>query len=619
MHNMIKEDEQLNISQVFRSFKFLPRVFHLLWKTHPAFFILVLFINGLQGFIPAAMLLATQKLINTVALSQNESNFEPITIAILILVGIGLFNEILSTIEDYINTVFESMLVIRINENLMNKSTSLSLSQFEDSEVQNLLKRAQSEASYRPYQILGGITTLYSGCITLVSTVIIVFTWNAWVASVLIFTPVIFFYWFLRLAQLEFKVHYDRAHRERESWYLSFLTTKDTTFKEIKLFQLGKHLISRYQKINKYFLNQDKELARRRLRLSFVFQLINQLLMGCIIFLIALSAFTKQILIGNVVGLIQACTNTLSASQGIVRAILSFCQNNLYLQQLFTFLDLPEEQKKQSNLANIPTAFNEKINTIDICNLTFTYPNTDKRALRNINISLKKGETVAIIGKNGSGKSTLVKCLLQLYTNYSGEILVNGRKLTEIEPLDYTSKIGAVFQDFVHFELSARDNIGFGDTKFLQDDISLYNAAENAGISSLVKQLPKQLDTQLGKWFDDGYQLSGGQWQRIAIARAFVRDADIYILDEPSAALDPEAEKDVFNRFKQLVEDRIGIFISHRYSSVRYADKIIVMEDGEIKEFGNHDSLIKECGIYAELYNMQAEAFLSNNVELQTN
>lgn len=608
MSNIIQESEySLKISEVYKSFKFLPRVFRLFWKTHPLYFILILILNGIQGFIPAGILLATQHLINQISIVQSKSDFYFVSSAILILVGISILNEILQIIKDYINTIFQSMLVIDINKQIMEKSTQLSLSEFEDSEIQNMLKRAQSEANFRPFQVLSTILSLYSGGITLISTVSIVFIWNQWIAIALMLTPILFFYWFLRLGQLEFKVHYNRAHQERESWYLTFLLTKDVPFKEVKLYQLGEHLINRYQKINMQFLQQDKQIAQKRMWLSFIFRFFNQLLIGSLIFLVALSAFANTILIGSVVGLIQASTNTLSASQGIVQSVLSLCQNNLYLQQLFTFLDLEEESKVQNKESTF--SINERINQIDICNLTFTYPNTDKPALHDINLSLKRGETLAIVGKNGSGKSTLVKCLTQLYTQYSGSILVNNIPLSEVDKLSYGKRIGSIFQDFVRYELSARENIGFGDINRLMDNDTVHKAAKNAGIDSVVNNLPEQLETQLGKWFEDGYQLSGGQWQRIAIARAFMRDADLYILDEPSSFLDPESENEVFYKFKKLVEDRIGIFVSHRYSSVQFADKILVMDEGTIKEYGTHQELLNKNGVYAELYRLQSEGY----------
>ncbi|MBD8500853.1 ABC transporter ATP-binding protein [Paenibacillus arenosi] len=597
------------VINIVRSFKLLPRVFKILWETHHFYFLTILILNVVKGLIPAALLLATQNLINSVVIAHGNSVFDGVIYAFFWLIAITLLNELVGYTESYFHHLFETMLSNEVNIKIMEKSVKLSLATFEEAEVQDQLTRAQSEANSRPYQIFMTILSLISGTVTLLSTAAILLVWRWWVAILLILLPVTSFVSFLKLGQREFDVHFKRAPKMRESWYLSFLLTKDVSFKEIKLFNLGNYLLGHYKNIYSQFFVEDKKLAFRRFSLSILFQLLNLVVISSVIFLVLWSAYTGEIMIGSFVAMVQAVSNTQSSSQGVLQHLLSLCQHNLYMQQLFAFLDLKIE--KASNRES-DVALNDKINRLELKDVSFKYPNKSKYAVHEVSLELNKGETLALVGKNGSGKSTLVKLLTQLYQGYSGNILVNGYSARDMNHSQLLERIGVVFQDFVHYEMSMRHNIAFGEVHQIDNDKHILEAARKTGILPLINQLPQGLDTQMGKWFEEGHQLSGGQWQRVAIARAYIRNADLYILDEPSAFLDPEAEYEVFQMFRQLVADRMGIFISHRFSSVRYADKIAVMDEGRIVEYGSHYDLMALRGLYYELYTMQASAYLDN-------
>ncbi|TCP70596.1 ABC transporter ATP-binding protein [Baia soyae] len=614
---MKKEDaelEDISLSNILRSIQYWPRVFRILWETHKAYLLIIAVINILQGLTPVVALLTTTQLINSVAKSHQQGTFEAIGWAFAIYVVLGLFSQCLALVENYLNPLFERLLTNRINILIMEKSIQLSLSAFEDSDIQDQLQRARQETSYRPYQIFSSIFTLGTSFITLFSTVALIVAWNAWVAVLLILIPVSSFVSFLRLGKEEFILNYKRAPRQREAWYLGFLLTKDSTFKEVKLFQLGTYLKARYEELFQGFYKEDKRLIRKRSLTSVSFEIFYQMVIGAIILLILWTAYVGQLLVGNVVGMIQATNLTHGTSQGIVQGILSLCQHNLYMKNLFAYLDL--EQKSVASLPPSSAEFDVSgIESIEFRNVTFQYPGRGVPALRDISFTLRRGETIAIVGKNGSGKTTLLKCITQLYDDFQGDILINGISIRTINIEELRKKIGVVFQDFVHYEMDVRHNIGFGDIDSINQDDELLQAASQAGIQEMVEELPQKLETRLGLWFEEGHQLSGGQWQRIAIARAFMRKADLYILDEPSSYLDPEAEKDVFDKFYNLVKGKLGIFITHRYSSVSFADKIIVMDQGRIVEQGSHRELMKEDGIYAGLYHLQASSFVMNEDE----
>lgn len=486
----------------------------------------------------------------------------------------------------------------------------MTLQSFEDADVQNKLQRAQGEANYRPFEIFVQMLGIISGVVTLVSASAILIAWKWWAIFVIILIPCLSFYSFLKIGQREFNTYYQRAGKQRESWYLSFLVTRDNSFKEIKIFQLGNYLRERYLSILNGFHLEDKKLASRRSYTSLIFQVINQIACGFIIFLAVRSAFIGQIMLGYLISFIQAINLTQSTSQNIVQGILSLCQNNLYVKQLFDFLDMPEEEEVEEIEQRI-----SHIHSIEFRNVSFKYPNTNKNAISNISFMLNRNERLAIVGKNGSGKSTIVKLITQLYSNFEGDILINGQSIRDLNKESFREKMGVVFQDFVQYEMTVKDNVGFGDVNQKENDQVVWKAIEQSGITKLINTLPNKLNTMLGKWFDDGQQLSGGQWQRVAIARAFMRNADVYILDEPSSYLDPHSEKEVFNKFEQLTHQKIGVFISHRLSSAKTADNIILLEEGRIIEAGNHDSLMRLNGTYAEMFGIQASSYLSSDEE----
>lgn len=602
-----------SFKSILSSFSYWPRLFKLLWEINKFYFFLIIGCSLLQGLIPAFVIIATQEFINSIVSSQNSGAFSDVFFSFGLLAGATILNELVSVLRGYVERLYESLIGYRLNETIMSKSNDLPLESFENADVQDKLKRAQSEASYRPYQIFSQILSLISQAVTLFSVAAILIIWKWWVACLLIVFPLVSFISFLKLGQEEFDIHFRRAPKTRESWYLSFLLTKDNSFKEVKLFKLGSYLIDQYKRIFSGFFEEDKEIAKKRSFMSIRFQFLNELVSAIIIFMIAFAAFNQEIMIGNLVGMIQAVTMTQGNSQGVVQGVLSLCQNSLYMKQLFAFLDLEVvKEEDDSNAEELG-----EIQSLEFRNVSFVYPNTSNLALKDVNFSLKKGETVAVVGKNGSGKSTMVKVLTQLYSSYEGEVLINNQDVSNYSKSAIRQRIGAVFQDFVHYEMSARNNIGFGNLQKIKDDESILNAAERSGVLPLINKLNKGIDSQLGRWFEDGQQLSGGQWQRIAIARAFMREADVYILDEPSSFLDPEAEADIFSRFQDLVKDKIGLFISHRFSSVKFADKIIVFDNGEIIEMGSHEELISLNGLYKDLYDTQVNALVRDEVQLQ--
>ncbi|QUI21682.1 ABC transporter ATP-binding protein [Vallitalea pronyensis] len=606
-----KEEESsiMSVANIIKSFRYWPRIMRLLWATNAKGLVAIMVLNLFHGVSPIIVLILTKNLINAITYSWN-TGFNVVLWAFGGLVGFTLLSQLLSLAQSYLESLFKVLLMNRINRLIMEKSISLSLKDFENAGVQDALKLAQNEAGHRPYQIMQQMLALISGVVTLFSAagILIVFRW--WMAFILLIIPFTSFYSFLRIGQQEFLLQFKRIPKMRKAWYYSFLMTNDKNFKEVKLYQLGKYLLGCYNKLFRGFYCEDKHIAKKRLNVGILFQFINLMVNGLMMFVVLRAAFFQEIEIGTVVALTQTITMTQSNSQSLISGILSLCQHNLYLKQLFVFLDLKVKKVVKEKCVDVPA-----IETIEFKNVSFQYPDNPNYALRHVSFKIKPGETIAIVGRNGSGKTTLIKLLTQLYDEFEGDILINGMSIRSFDQDALRQRMTVVFQDFVQYELNMRHNIGFGHVNRLDSDDVIMEAAKRAGIDSLVEDLPQELDTQIGRLFEQGSQLSGGQWQRVAIARAFMRQADVYILDEPSSMLDPESERDVFEKFRELIHQHIGIFISHRYTSIKYADHIVMMDQGKVIELGSHQELIAKDGVYAYLYNMQLAAYSEGEKE----
>lgn len=600
---MNDESNVASMANIIKAFTYWPRVMRLMWNTKGSCLIAIIFLNIFRGISPIIILLLTQNLLNRLAYSLS-SGFQTILSAFIAFVGFSILSELIGLVQNYIEEIFRDLLVNNINVMIMEKSVSLSLKDFENPSVQDALNIAQNEASSRPYQIMQQIMAFISGIVSLISAAGLLIAFKPWMAVLLLVMPLTSFYSYLRIGQQEFLIRCKRAPKLRKVWYYAFLMTNDKNFKEIKIYEIGKYILKHYHDLFMGFYKENRSISKKRLILGIFFQILDQAANIFMMLMVIQAAFAGQILIGNVVGLLQTITLTQTNSQSLVGGVLSICQHNLYLSKFFTFMDLVTVEDTQNRDIEI-----SEIQSIEFQNVSFRYPGCPNYALRNVTFTINQGETIAIVGRNGSGKTTLVKLLTQLYDEFEGEILINGISIRSINVSSLRKQIGVVFQDFVQYELTMRHNIGFGDISKLHDDERLLCAAQNAGIEDLVTHLPEGLDTQIGKFFEKGQQLSGGQWQRVAIARAFLRDSDLYIMDEPSSMLDPESETQVFQQFQKLIEQRIGIFISHRYTAIKYADHILMMDQGFVAEQGSHNELMQKNGLYAYLFNMQLDAY----------
>lgn len=555
----------------------------------------------MTGVIPAISLLATQSLLNSIQTSTGK-DFLYVLYPLLIYICINLFGYIISQLNSYLQSIFKIDLNYKINVMILEKAKSLSLRNFEDSEIHDKIRRAQNEAIERPYNVFAMLLNFISQLLGLISSLAILIYWKPWVVLIIIIIPIISTLYMAKLGHLQYKIEYERSQSKRKVWYLSYLMTNDIAFKEIKIYKLGNYFIDEYKKTNIQLIKQDKTIIKKITLTSSIFEILDQIIGGFIIFIIVRSAYIGEILLGNTVTYIRSISNINGYLEGLLSSISAMYQNNLYIKQLFDFLEMPIIE---DILISDNTSL-EEIETIEFRNVSFKYPNRQEYVLKNINFKIKKGEKISLVGENGSGKSTLIKLLSGFYNDYEGEILINGILVKNINKESLFSKLGIIFQDFNKYELTCRENIGLGNIALMNDDIKLQEIIDKSYTNLLIKNLPNGIDTQLGMWFNDGIQLSGGEWQKIALSRAFLRDADCYILDEPSAALDPVAENEIFKIASDLTKDKIIIFISHRLYNLRnLSSKIFVLKEGELIEQGNHEELMNLNKHYKYLYDLQ--------------
>ncbi|MFZ5818123.1 MAG: ABC transporter ATP-binding protein [Bacillota bacterium] len=596
------------LQDMIQSFQWWSWIFRLLWQTNRTWLLVLLTLHALSGVSVSMQVLLTQYLLDSVTQGL-VADFRRALSVVLLYTAFTIGRQALVVIQQYLQGMFQIDLANSIHTRVLKKAKELGLAEFEDPKTYDMLQRAQRDSATRPYQVLEQTLSIIGGVITLISVGAVLVAWKWWLALLLLGIPLSSVFSFLSQNRMEYEAQFQRTPLQRLAWYLGHLLTTDSYMKEVKLFQLQDLILYRYSKLLRRFREVDRGLQIRRASISLQCYLLGQTAVGGSLLLVIWHAVLGVLSAGSVAAYFQAIYAVQSATEGLLRSLFAMYQNNLYVAQLSAFLNLRvRDSVRQPRRLSV-----ESLHEIEFRQVTFRYPGAQRNALENVSFRIRRGETIAVVGGNGSGKSTIVNLLSGLYEPTAGCVLINGRPIQQYDQEALRLRMAVVLQDFTRYELPARENVGFGDLRRLSDDAALTEAARRAGADPIVASLPEGLSTQLGRWFEGGVQLSGGQWQKIAISRAFLREADLFVLDEPSAALDPLAEGEVFDRFQQLTTDRMGIFISHRYSSLRFASRILVLDEGRLVESGNHASLMASDGVYARYYRRQASAFVDGD------
>jgi ATP-binding cassette, subfamily B, bacterial len=527
------------------------------------------------------------------------------TLAVLALAAAAALTQLLGVCSGYFEALLQVRLGNAVTERILSKALTLELRHFEDAEVYDRLQRATSGAAFRPYQMFAGLISTVSAAVTVGSVAGLLLSWSPWAAVLMVLSPVP-----LAVAQVvhhkaRWRVANGRSADERRLTYLQYLLTHDQSYKEVHLFGLGPLFHRRYATIVDAFYEVDRRLERRHAVVSAILGLCGAGTVGVAVLLAVRNAVHNG-QIGQFAGYVTSVVLIQSSMRTFLESAARLYDDSLYLSNLFEFLDLPLSPQRPAT-ATFPARLRKGIEFRDV---SFTYPGTATPVLNGLNLFLPAGRCVALVGSNGAGKTTIVKLLTRLYEPTAGAILVDDVPITEFDAEDLRSNIGVIFQDFMEYEAPAQENIAFGRVDHLADRQRARRAAEQADAAAFLDRLPNGLDTILGRWFDGGRELSGGQWQKVALARVLFRGAPVNILDEPTAAIDAAAEAGIFERLADVAARATTLLIAHRFSTVRAAaDHIVVIDQGRAVEDGTHDELIALGGIYATLFRLQAAGY----------
>ncbi|NMG21746.1 ABC transporter ATP-binding protein [Brasilonema bromeliae] len=600
------------LRQSLAVFRYSGRAISLVWTTSRSLTIIFASLTVLAGLLPAAIAYIGKLIVDAVvSISQQISyksdfvnNYRP-----LIYVGLEAIAVALLAASQRGLTVCQSLLRMllgqRVNVLILEKALTLDLTQFEDSEFYDKLTNARREASIRPLSLVNRTFGLVQSALSLVTYGVLLVKFSFWAVLMLILAAMPAFFAETKFAGEAFRLFSWRAPETRQQHYLETLLAREDFAKEVKLYQLGDMLLERYHSLFNRLYGEDRDLTLRRGWWGYLLSLLSTVAFYIAYAWIVVETVVGRISLGDMTMYLTVFRQGQSTFSSALTSIGGMYEDNLYLSNLYEFLE--EEVPKPKGKA---TKGLKPKDGIRFENVSFTYPGSLQPALKNISLHLKPGEKLAIVGENGSGKTTLIKLLTQLYTPDSGRILLDGLDLQEWDVDVLRRRIGVIFQNFVRYQFTVGENIGVGDVDYVEDKNRWMSAAEKGMALPFIEHLPEKFQTQLGKWFRDGQELSGGQWQKIALARAFMRThADILVLDEPTSAMDPQAEFDIFNHFRALTKNQMVFLISHRFSTVRMADKIVVIEAGEVVEQGTHEELLQAQNRYATLFSLQAAGY----------
>jgi len=520
---------------------------------------------------------------------------------------------LLNTTRNITQQLLQNSVSMRIQLMVMEKAAALDLQFYEDPASYDLLRRAQNDSVNRPVLMIATAFGLLQTILTLVTMIAFLFAVSWVLALIVLVSPVPAFIADTRYGWRGYNIARWGSRLLRRMTYLVNLVTTDSFAKEVKLFGLGGYFIERYRFIAKVFYDTQRSQLVRRYLTGFALGNLSTIVTSITYLYIALQAIAGRLTLGALTAYTQAAVQVQNSIQSILSGFSGMYEHNLYLNNLVELMAYEPSLPVPAQPVPVPQPLRGEIR---FDHVTFAYPGAEQNALTDLTFRVTAGETLAVVGRNGAGKTTLFKLICRLYDPTDGRILIDGIDIRDFQPDELRRQIGAMFQDYVDYQATAAENIGLGNLAEITNREAVVTASKEAGSDELIGRLPEGYDTALGKWFDAGVNLSGGEWQKVALARAFMReDAKILLLDEPTSALDAQAEYDLFERLRSLTRGRTAVYISHRFSTVRRADRIIFLEHGRLVEEGTHEELMRLGGRYARLFRMQAAAYTGENVE----
>lgn len=605
---MAKRKKPTTVKDQIDALKNLPEFFRLIWQTSPGMTIGNVVLRGVKSAIPLTMLYIGKEIIDEIIriINNGETATHYLWVMVGLELGLAVFSDLINRGITLLDSLLGDLVSNKTSVKLIQHAARLDLYQFEDPEFYDKLERARKQTAGRTI-LMSQVLSQFQDFITVLFLGAGLVAFNPWLILILILAVIPSFLGETHFNQMSYSLTRNWTPERRELDYLRYIGASDQTAKEVKIFNLDNFLADRFGTLADKYYKANRDLAIKRAGWGSLLSALGTLsYYGAYVFILIQTA-SGLITVGTLTFLAGSFNRMRSLLQAIMNRFSQIAERALYLQDLFDFLKIEPNIAQAKN----PKPFPSKVRYgFTFENVSFKYFNSDRWAIRSLSFHLDAGEKLALVGENGAGKTTLVKLLARLYEPTEGRILVDGIDIREYDLQQLRDNIGVIFQDYVKFQLKASENIAVGNIREVESLQLIEGAAHKSLASNVVEELPEKYDQVLGKRFKNGVELSGGQWQKIALARAYMREAQLLILDEPTAALDARAEHEVFLRFSELIEEKTAVLISHRFSTVRMADRILFLENGQLLELGSHEDLLALNGKYAELFHLQAQGYV---------
>jgi ATP-binding cassette subfamily B protein len=594
--------------------RYVPTLLKMVYETHRGYTVVIVLLRVLRALVPLALLWVGKLIIEAVELYYRDGqtvDWGHLATLVGIELGIAVIGEALARASSLLESLIGDLFSNAVSVRLMRHAAKLDVAQFEDAETYDHLERARRQTVGR-IGLLGQLLSTVQDVITLISLAAALVVYVPWLLVLLAVAVFPAFLGETHFAALGYSLLFQWTPERRKLDYLRFTAASDASAKEVRLFRLSPFLVNRYAQLAHEFYEVNKELSKQRALVSTILGAIGSLgYYGAYAVIIYLTVIGYRSPAGVfTIGVLTFLAGSFRQSRVLIQRILltlsQIYEQSLYLRDLFVFFEITPSVVSQPGAITVPRPIKRGFIFEGV---GFRYPGSEEWAVRNLDFALEPNQSVALVGENGAGKTTLVKLLARLYDPDEGRILLDDVDLREYEVESLHNNIGVIFQDFFRYAFTFRENIGVGQITALGDGMRIQEAARRGLADRVAQRLERGFEQQLGRRFDGGVELSGGEWQKVALARAYMREAQVLILDEPTAALDARAEYEVFLRFTELTRGKIAVLISHRFSTVRMADRILVLKDGQLLEQGTHHELLASKGLYAELFNLQAAGY----------
>jgi len=588
----------------------LDRAIRLVWTSAPGWATVNLVLVVAQGLLPLAGLYLLKRIVDSLAAAiaapAGFVAFRVVLLWVVLAAAVALLTVLARSLAELAGQAQSMVLSDKVTDVLHSQSVAVDLEYYENPQYHDTLHRAQGDALFRPISIVNRLVQIGQSAISLAGIAGLLFAFNPLLALILILVALPGAQVRLLYSRRLYRFEQEQTKQERRAWYYHWLLTNSYFAKEVRLFDLGSVFRGRFRSLRQQLRAGRLALARRRTLSGALAQSVASLAVFGSLAYIAYQTYRGTVSIGSLVMYYSGFQLAVTSVSAILNGIAGLYEDNLFLSNLYAFLELEPRVLAPAKPLECPTRIERGVAFHDV---GFAYPGSSRRVLDDINLKLAPGQVIALVGENGSGKTTLVKLLCRLYDPDSGRVTIDGIDVREFDPVKWRREISVILQDYVQYQLPAWENIWLGDAGTAPDRERIVEAAKRSGADPAISRLPRGYDTQLGRWFEDGQELSIGEWQKVALARTFLRHSHFVVLDEPTSSLDPLAEAELFRHFRRVIQGRSAVLVSHRFSTVQMADYIYVLDQGRIKEHGSHQDLLEQNGLYARLYLAQAAPY----------